>query len=338
MIRKQLLVFLLGITTFSACNSGTPKEEKTNAVLQAEKPKTVHSEKKKQAISEDSEQTPDIPDTGNIFRRYDAVKKVLKKWNQAISDHQLSDLENLYADEVIYYSKKSSKQTILNQKSSWLKKHPSYKQKLGYTDVYFDQDDIQEVEEPVLKVAFVARFTKICIENGKKKEVESYLYFRKFGNKWKIVCETDAITEVNVALNKPVMDLPEGEYHYYIGQWSDTRDVPGFAHDMAPYDSRLDFTIKDGEILGVYDWYSGTLRSHIFYLIKSGKIKNGILELEIVYCEVDIPSIPEHIDDIEEDYLSKETETWSFKILDNKQLIGISKDCYSYSQTLKRIN
>ena len=337
MICKQILVFLLAAAALSACNSGNPKEDKTKVIPEAEKPETGHPEKKP-AVSKDFEETPD---TGNIFRRYDAVKKILKIWNQAISGHRMADLENLYADEVIYYSKKSNKQAILTQKSDWLKKHPSYKQELGYTNVYFDEDDIQEVEELVLKVAFVAQFTKICIENGKKTEVESYLYFRKFGKEWKIVCETDALTEVNVMRKKPLVDLPEGEYNYYLGQWSDTRDVPGFAHDMVPYSASLDFKIGAGEITGVYDYYSGTLRSHTYYVIKSGKVVNGILELETAYSEVDIPSIPssEDIDEMYEDsYLSKETEILRFKILENKQLVGLSKECFAYSRTLKRIN
>jgi hypothetical protein len=320
MICKQLLVLLLAAAALSACNSGNPRELKTKAITKAEKQKTVHPEKKP-AVSKDFEETPD---TGNIFRRYDAVKKILKKWNQAISGHRPVDLENLYADEVIYYSKKSNKQAILSQKTDWLKKHPSYKQELGYTDVYYDDMDTMEVE-------FVAQFTKICIENKKKTEVESYLYFRKFGKEWKIVRETDAPTEVNVARKKPVVNLPEGKYEYYIGQWSDTRDIPNFAHDQVPYNTSLDFAITANGITGIYDYYSGKARSRTYYLVKSGKIENGILELTVIFSQFDNPT-PEDFDE------SAETETWRFKILENKQLVGLSKECFAYSRTLKRIN
>ena len=336
MICKQILAFSLVAVLLSACDSGKSKENKPKDTPSAEKHEPLSS-KEKPASSEKSE---DTLNDENIFRHYDAVKKILKKWNQAINEHQLSDLENLYADEVSYYSKKSSKQGVLTQKSDWLKKHPSYKQELGYTDVYFDEDDIQEVEEAVLKVEFVAQFTKICIENGKKTEIESYLYFRKFGKEWKIVRETDALTEVNVAKKKPVFNLPEGRYNYYFGQWSDTRDIHGFAHDMVPYSADLYFTMADGKITGIYDYYSGTARSHTYYLIKSGKVANGILELEMVYSEVDIPWADDmdiNIDDFDEADLSKETKTWRLKILENKQLVCLSKECSAYSRTLKRI-
>ncbi len=320
MISKQLLAFYLLAVLLSACNSGNPKEDKTKAIPEAENQETVHSEKKP-AVSED---TKDEPNTENVFRRYDAVKTVLKKWNQAISGHRTSDLENLYADEVSYYSKKSNKQAILAQKSEWLKKHPSYKQELGYTDVYYDDTDTLEVE-------FVAQFTKICIQNKKKTEVESYLYFRKFGKEWKIVRETDALTEVNVARKKPVVNLPEGKYGYYIGQWSDTRDIPQFAHDQVPYSTSLDFTIGAGGISGVYEYYSGTARSRTCYFVKSGMVENGILELKVIYSQVDDPS-PEDFNG------GEETETWRFKILENKELICLSKENPAlYARTLTRL-
>ncbi|WP_186280153.1 hypothetical protein [Fluviicola chungangensis] len=294
---------------------------KTKVIPEAQKQKAVHSDKKtKPDASGDSK---DKPNTENVFRRYDAVKKILKKWNEAISEHRLSDLENLYADEVSYYSKKSNKQAVLTQKSDWLKIHPSYKQELGYVDVYYDDED-------VLGVEFVVQFTKICIENGKKTEIESYLYFRKFGNEWKIVRETDAPTEVNVARKKPVTNLPEGNYNYYTGQWSDTRDVQGFGHDQVPYSVNLNFTIGVGGITGVYHYYSGTARSRTFYLIKSGKIDNGILELHVIYSQVDDPE-PEDFDE------DAETETWRFKILENKQLFSLSKDEAFYSRALRPI-
>ncbi|WP_430402837.1 hypothetical protein [Fluviicola sp.] len=326
MICKQLLVFLLAAAALSACNSGNPKKAKTKAIPEAQKQETVHSEKKP-VVSEDLK---DTTNTENVFRRYDAVKKILKKWNQAISEHRPSDLESLYADEVSYYSKKSNKQAILTQKSDWLKKHTSYKQELGYTDIYYDEDDIEVVE-------LVAQFTKICIENKKKMEVESYLYFRKFGKEWKMVRETDAPTEVNVARKKPVVELPEGEYSYFIGKWSDTRDIPGFGHDQVPYRVELEFTIGADGITGVYDFYSGTARSHSFYLIKSGKVENGILELQVIYSKFDDPMFADP-DEVAA-YLAAETETTTlrFKIIENKQLFLLSKDEAFYSRALRRI-
>lgn len=321
MICKQLLGFLLAAAALSACNSGNSgnsKEDKTKDKTEVEKNKALSSQDKS-ALSEDSEEESN---TENVFRRYDAVKNILKKWNRAISEHQPSDLESLYADEVSYYARKSSKQAVLTQKSDWLKKHPSYKQELGFTDVYYDDRDTMGVE-------FVAQFTKICSENKKKTEVESYLYFRKFGNEWKIVRETDAVTEVNVARKKPVVDLPEGKYEYYIGQWSDTRDIPQFAHDQVSYNASLDLTIKDGRITGLYDYYSGTARSRTYYWVESGKIENGILELTMIYSEFDDPK-PEDFDG------GELIETWRFKILENKQLVCLSKGNLTYAKTLPR--
>ncbi|AEA45030.1 hypothetical protein [Fluviicola taffensis] len=320
MIGKQIGVFFLLAVGLSGCSSENTKEDKTKTDSEVDVQKKTHSEDEV-ALSKESDRDPN---TENVFRRYDAVKKILKKWNQAISEHQLSDLENLYADDVLYYAKKMTKQAILAQKSDWLKKHASYKQELGYSEVYYNDRD-------TLGVEFVAQFTKICIENKKKTDVESYLYFRKFGNDWKIVRETDAITEVNVVRKKPVVNLPAGEYAYYVGQWSDTRDIPQFAHDMVPYNSSLDFTIGDEGISGVYSEYSGTARSRTYYLVKSGKVDNGILELKMIYSQFADPT-PEDFD------ANEETETWSFKILENKELVCLSSENLTlYSKTLIQV-
>jgi len=74
MICKQLLGFLLLAVALSACNSGNPKKVKTKAIPEAQKQETVHSEKK----PDGSEDLKDTTNTENVFRRYDAVKKILK--------------------------------------------------------------------------------------------------------------------------------------------------------------------------------------------------------------------------------------------------------------------
>jgi hypothetical protein len=322
MIGKQIRVIFLLAIGLTACNSENTKDDKSNTGSGVEQQKNTRSENET-ALSDESE-SDEESDPENVFRGYDAGKKILKNWNQAISEHQLSDLENLYADEVFYYAKKMTKQAILDQKSDWLKKHMSYQQKLGYSAVYYDDRD-------TLGVEFVAQFTKICIENKKKTEVESYLYFRKFGSDWKIVQETDAITEVNLARKKPVVNLPEGKYKYYVGQWSDTRDIPQFAHEMVPYNSSLDFTIGEEGISGVYNEYSGTARSRAYYLVKSGKVENGILELKVIYSPFANPA-PEDFDG------GEETKTWRFKILENQQLLCLSSENLTlYSKTLTQV-
>lgn len=337
MICKKRLPFLLLIVGLSGCGSenedkatNKPAEEKHVPV--AKKHKMVVSQEEDDS-SEDSKYEEEYgePHPGNVFPYYNAAKKILKNWNQAISKHKPENLENLYADEVIYYGKKSNKQAIVNQKSDWLKKHTSYKQELGYTDIYYYDNEVYIYKIGPKQFELVAEFTKICIENQKKTEVISYLYFRKFGKEWKIVRETDVITEINLAKKKPVLNLPEGERRYYVGQWSDTRDVPGFAHDQVPYESSLNFTVADNGITGVYHWYSGTARSRTFYLIKSGKIANGILELEVIFSVMDDPA-PEDFDEDEP------TETWRFKILENNQLFCLSKDSPSYGKTLLLAN
>lgn len=260
----------------------------------------------------------------SIFLRYDAVRNVLYEWNAAIDSHRTFELEKLYAKKVRYYSKMTDRQEVIHQKNEWLKQHKFYAQQLGHCEIYYDDSD-------TLGLEFTASFIKICIEKTKQTEVESFLTFRKFGNEWKIIEETDGPTEVNAAKMKPVHTLPDGSYRYYLGYWSDTRDIPRFAQDMAPYSSTLEFEITEKGITGVYDDYSGTMRSRTHYLVKSGKIVDGILELYVVYSPVENPS-PKDLEGTEE------TQTWRFKILANQQLTCLSKENVTlYSRTLRRI-
>lgn len=263
-------------------------------------------------------------DNEPVFLRYDAVKKALHEWNEAITRHRTIDMENLYADTVIYYSEKLAKQSVFSRKNEWFKKHPFHSQELGPYEIYYDDSDSLGLE-------FTAAFTKVSIEKEQRVEVDAYLYFRKFGEQWKIVKETDAITEVYVAKKKPVTSLPLGNYSFYQGYWSDTRDIPQLAHDMVPYNTSLDLKVTPKGITGLYNEYSGTTRSRIFYLVKSGKIVNGILELQLVYSESDETSL----EDLEG---NEETETWRFKILPDQKLLGISKENGAlYAKTLRRL-
>jgi len=316
MTGKLVLVLFAAVLLNTGCSSGSSAESEDAQGV----PKEATADSSVETIP--AGEADEEPNAENVFLRYDAVKKVLHEWNEAVKRHRTIDMEKLYADKVMYYSKETDKQSVFNQKNEWFKKHLSYSQELGYHEVYYDDSD-------TLGLEFIASFTKICIENNKRTEVESFLYFRKFGNDWKIVKETDALTEVNAAKKKPLTSLPEGSYEYYQGYWSDTRDIPQFAHDMAPYNTSLNFTISGKGITGVYNEYSGTARSRTFYLVKSGKITNGILELQMVYSESDDPA-PEDLEG------NEETETWRFKILPDKKLLCISKENVSlYSRTLR---
>ncbi len=98
---------------------------------------------------------------------------------------------------------------------------------------------------------------------------------------------------------------------------------------MVPYNTSLDLKVTPKGITGLYNEYSGTTRSRIFYLVKSGKIVNGILELQLVYSESDETSL----EDLEG---NEETEIWRFKILPDQKLLGISKENGAlYAKTLR---
>lgn len=315
MINKWVFLLLFMGTGITGCSSGSAAEE--NLVVEEERAEAGGNLPVEESLEELTEE--------NVFLRYDAVKSALARWNTAIDAHRTFDLEKLYAEKVRYYAKTTDRQSVLNQKNEWLKQHKFYAQQLGHIEVYYDDSD-------TLGLEFIAHFTKICIEKTKQTEVESFLHFRKFGKDWKIVEETDGPTEVHAAKKKPLQTLPNGSYEYYIGYWTDTRDMPQFAHDMVPYNSSLNFKIGEKGITGIYNDYSGTMRSSTYYFVKSGRIVDGILELNVIFSQSDDPQ-PEDFEG------NEETETWRFKILENKALICLSKENPTlYSRTLRLLN
>jgi hypothetical protein len=262
------------------------------------------------------------PDRG-IFDRYNAVKQVVREWNAAIDGHHPEKLKDLYADQVMCYLEKKSAAAVVADKTAWLKKHGNYRQQLKHVDVYYNEDDTTLSH-------FKAEFTKICTENGKTTEIQSWLHFERINGFWKIVTETDAPTEVARANKAKNRTLKKGTHQFYRGHWVDTRDDESLAHDQVPYRFAFELEIGD-KVTGSFWWYSGRLRSVTEYLVTDGKMQNGILELTLVWNGEEEYTL--------EDYEpgSEEEETWRFRIVSENEIVGIDKDNpYTYGVSFPR--
>lgn len=249
------------------------------------------------------------------FECYDQAKKILQAWNTAINNHQTEQLKNLYAPQVDCYMETISKEQCVEKKSTWLEAHKAYQQKIENIQIYYMDSDTN-------MTILIAEFNKVCIEENKTTEVTSFLHFKQFGNEWKIIAETDLSTEVSKAKKAPISTLGKGTYTFYRGYWEDTRDDENFGHDMVPYNFTLTLNVGD-KITGEYAIYSGRLRGITFYLIVSGKIENGILELAMVYNENQEISLEDYNTG---EYDHKEKQVMHFKIINGNTLVCLDED------------
>lgn len=250
----------------------------------------------------------------NVFRVYDAVKAKVKTWNESISNHQTDQLIEVYSSNVDYYLNNKSSTDCIALKKSWLEKHPEYSQSIKFLEVYHFEVDRTPDE-------FIAEFDKLCTENGKTTTVHSFLHFKKFNGEWLIYKESDVATEIAIAKKSPNINLPNGHYGFERNYWVDTRDVEGFAHETVPYRTYISFDILNETITGRINWYSGTMRSSMDYLIVAGIMENGLLTLDVIYNPNEEYSL-----DQPEDFANMAIENWRFKIVDNHRLVGVSKN------------
>ncbi len=263
-------------------------------------------------------------DTTNVFVRYDQVKKVLQEWNTAIDNNQLELLNNLYADTVDCYLKRLSKKECIESKQKWLKEHIGYHQKIEYLEIYYLDDD-------TLGSFFIAEFTKVCVEKNETVKVDAVIHFARFANDWKIIKESDRPSEASLAEKMPGGILKAGKNIFRFGYWVDTREEEDFGHDQVPYWDLLTLNVGT-KITGEYLRYSGRMREIYSHLVLEGTIKNGILEITVVFNENQEWSLETYNPDEVPD---SQKEHWHFKIVNGNELVGIDKEqIYFYGRSM----
>lgn len=116
------------------------------------------------------------------------ITKLVEKWNSYHITLDFEALQTLYTDKVLLYSNNCSKNQLIENKKSFIKKYPDFSQKIDMQSFYFKE---------IHKTKCKAIFSKVTVFNGKKSEVQAILEFKKINNDWKINYESDNVTEDN---------------------------------------------------------------------------------------------------------------------------------------------
>ncbi len=116
----------------------------------------------------------------------DTIKAFVMQWNTVMSEHQREKLSSLYGEKVLFYGTEYTTNQCVKAKKDFFKKNPTFLQSI---------DDNISIEERDGGNGAVVSFTKKVTLKGKTSIYPSYLVLMKIENKWKIITESDKITD-----------------------------------------------------------------------------------------------------------------------------------------------
>ena len=128
------------------------------------------------------------------------ISERVNEWNEAHNIKDVGQLSNLYSDKVNYYQTELDKNSVLEKKLSFFKKHPDYKQ------VILGEIKVESLDEKFVKCSFTKRVTM----NGKSTDYPSYLIASPKNATWYISTEGDLVTDQNLLnRSRKSNDIPD---------------------------------------------------------------------------------------------------------------------------------
>ena len=120
------------------------------------------------------------------------VKEMVELWNKASSNGDFTVLENMLADKVEYYQQTVTRDYYIKDQKKFFEKNPVYGQ------VIKGDINIQQISDTQYKAEFVKEVTT---KKGTK-DYPSYLVFKKIGDEWKLILESDTVSDANIEKKK----------------------------------------------------------------------------------------------------------------------------------------
>lgn len=135
------------------------------------------------------------------------VKEMVELWNKASSNGDFTVLENMLADKVEYYQQTVTRDYYIKDQKKFFEKNPVYGQ------VIKGDINIQQISDTQYKAEFVKEVTT---KKGTK-DYPSYLVFKKIGNEWKLILESDTVSDANIEKRKKQKTESPNKSTYYYG-------------------------------------------------------------------------------------------------------------------------
>lgn len=163
-------------------------------------------------ISKDSNDTNSLNDSTKIstdlkLKVETTIKQLVQEWNQGHFSKDVSMFSNLFANSILFYGLQQNIDECIESKLSLIKRYPDYHQQI-YGDI-----DIVNSSENEYKCYFIKRVTV----NQKITDYPSYLVFGNFNEEWKIIAESDLVTDKNLSKKKLSKTSTDNQKKYPFG-------------------------------------------------------------------------------------------------------------------------
>ena len=135
-----------------------------------------------------------------------AIGSLIDQWNYANNSRSIESFNKVYADELLFYTQRMSRSQAIARKDAMVRKNPDFRQRIVSAIRY----------TPYTSGVIRCDFTKEVREYTRWKKYPAYLLVSYEGNRYRIVGESDALTDkrsgFRLAIGEP-MDLGKETPH-----------------------------------------------------------------------------------------------------------------------------
>jgi len=172
-LKKILLLILLILSGFS-CGKKENPDTSANKEEIVKKEKVEETEKTKEKSVEEQ------------------IKEMVNIWNEASSNADFDTLEKILGDKIEYYQSSVTKAYYISDQKKFFEKNPVYGQKIK-GDITVTQISNKQVKAEFIKEVTTKKGTK---------DYPSYLIFANVNGEWKLILESDKVSDANVENQK----------------------------------------------------------------------------------------------------------------------------------------
>lgn len=132
----------------------------------------------------------------------DQIRKIVEDWNRSLNEQNRKLSNSVFAPEVAFYTAKLSPEECTDLRLELVRKDPMWSQTI------IDPIKVSDNGNGIM----IASFTKEVTTRKGVQSYPAYLEFKRFGGKWKIIKESDEITDKNVSMRKVPKDAIRGDF------------------------------------------------------------------------------------------------------------------------------
>ena len=136
--------------------------------------------------------------TKNEIHTGSSWREITDSWNASLNLRNAPIMKSFYADSVLYYGDHLSSDEVVRRQEQYFAANKDYRQRIV--------EYIDEIQQP--DGSWLIKIVKQVTANGKTNDYPASLVFAQVNGIWKIVAESDDITDLNKAKNVQLSYAP----------------------------------------------------------------------------------------------------------------------------------